>query len=182
MPPFQSSPEVNPAISSLLRPIDPRNQEAVNSNVIQGSLVTFPYKFFKTDANPLVIVTGLTHGKSLRGVNLHYLTFNNIRDMLAKYADRPGLSYQQIKQDTYITNATSNAFRYYKWSGVEWGRLRKLDAQFIVKVANMVRSVDPNQVRAIKQTIRDQMQQQMNVGADQMTGTSPTQQIQPPTL
>lgn len=183
MPPAQQPPELNPAVSSLMRPLDPQNQQAINQNVVQGSLISFPYKYFKTDPYPLVIVTGLTPGKSVRGVNLHNLTFNNIRDLLSKHADQPGLNWEQMKQHSYIT--TIDAFRYYKWNGVDWSRLRKLDAQFIVQVANMVRSVDPNQVRAIKQTIREQMQQQMNPSAEELSGTTQMQQQQmlpPPTL
>lgn len=140
-----------------------------------GSLVTFQYKFFKTDPYPLVILSRVEPGKIVKGVNLHYLTFNSIKSILQAHAGNSMFSWQHhVKLDTYL----ADAFRCYKWSGIALQTFRVLDAQLIIKVANMVRSIDPNEVRAMKQSIREQMQQQINVTADQLTAG----QVQPNTL
>lgn len=156
---------LNPALQGLMK--TPQQSNTLSS----GTLVTFQYKFFKTDPYPLVILTKAEQGKLLKGVNLHYLTFNYIKNVLQANAGNPAFSWEHhVKLDNYL----SNAFRHYKWSGIALQTFKILDAQLIVKVANMVRSIDPNEVRAIKQSIREQMQQQMNVTADQLTG----QQVQ----
>lgn len=158
---------MNPALQGMMTP--PQQSNTLNN----GTLVTFQYKFFKTDPYPLVILARVEQGELIKGVNLHYLTFNYIKNVLQAHAGNSSFSWQHhVKLDNYL----SNAYRHYKWSGIAMQTFRILDAQLIVKVANMVRSIDPNEVRAIKQSIREQMQQQMNITADQLSG----EQVQTP--
>ncbi len=65
-----------------------------------------------------------------------------------------GFSYQNIKADNYI----SNSFRSYKWGGIS--QVKKFDAQFIQKMMTMARTFDPSQIRAIRQSIDQQLQKQ----------------------
>lgn len=162
--PFGQNPNI--ALQKLMSP-----QSNNFGGLVGGTLVTFQYKFFKTDPYPLVIITSVNQGQFIKGINLHYLTFSYIKTVLQTHAGNTSFSWNQVKLDTYL----SNAFRHYKWAGIAWQSFRTLDAQLIVKVANMVRSIDPNEVRAIKQSIREQINQQMNVTADQLSAQTQSQ-------
>lgn len=150
---------ISPMLQNLMQ------HQPQGAALTSGTLVTFQYKFFKTDPYPLVIISRSANGSFIKGVNLHYLTFNYIKNILQAYAGNTSFSWSQIKLNSYL----SDAFRHYKWDGVQWQTFRALDAQLIVKVANMVRSVDPGEIRAIKNTIQQQVNQQMNVTADQLS-------------
>ncbi len=128
----------------------------------RGSLVTFGYLFHKPghDPAPLVLITDVWD-KYIRGINLHYLTFPTIKKLMfpmpgQSICDSPQITYQYIKGNEYITSA----FRQYKRNGVE--RLKKLDCNFIVKALAMSRSFDPNEIEAVRKSVREQIQKIMN--------------------
>lgn len=139
------------------------DSSTLNPNVTKGSLITFNYLYWAHDPYPLVIVTDMLPGNRLRGVNLHYLTFNYIKAILKNNAGNAAFSYASIKSDAYIINA----FRAYKWSGIR--TVKKLDSNFILTVMATVRSFDPTQLEAIRQNVQQQISQQVNPTADSMT-------------
>lgn len=148
----------NPIFTNLFRPIDPMGQ----SNFVgKGSLVTFNYTFFVHDPYPLVVVTDVFPGNVMRGVNLHYLTFPYIKALIR--SSNPAFSYQNIKGDQYIVNA----FRSYKWHGIR--QIKKLDSDFILTVMATARSFDPNEIQAIRQSVKDQINMQMNPRASDLS-------------
>jgi len=142
--------------------------------VSRGDLITFTYAFYKPghDPNPLVLVTdadyptvkpggNLANGQYIRGINLHYLTFPVIKRLIfpnnnQSVCDNPNFTYQSIKSNQYI----SSAFRQYKKRGI--GRLKKLDCRFIVNAMAMSRSLDPNEIEAIRKSVRDQINRMVN--------------------
>lgn len=127
---------------------------ATNSVVGKGSLITFNYSFHRPghDPYPMVIVTDVWQG-FIRGVNLHYLTFPYIKQILQSNGNNPSFSYANIKGDEYITSA----FRQYKRNGIR--QLKKFDATFLLTVLKSVRSFDPSEIEAIRQSVRQQIQQ-----------------------
>lgn len=132
-----------------------------NTVVTRGSLISFFYQFHKPghDPQPLVLVTDI--GNYLRGLNLHYLTFPTIKKLLfpaqgKPVCDSPLMTYQYIKNDTYITSA----FRQYKRNGIQ--NLKKLDCGFIVNALAMSRSFDPYEIEAIRKSVREQIQRIIN--------------------
>lgn len=135
-----------------------------NFGLAKGSLVSFNYTFWRNDAYPLVIVSenNMAGGK-LCGINLHYLTFPYIRQLLGMSVNNPAFSYKSISEDEYV----KKAYRSYKWSGIQ--RIRMLDHKFLLKVMNMVRSYDPAEVQIIRRQVQEQMRQQINPKADQLT-------------
>jgi len=137
-------------------------QNVTNTAVVRGSLVTFNYIFHKPghDSAPLVLITDIWD-RYIRGINLHYLTFPVIKKMIypqpgVSVCDNPIFTYQYIKGNTYI----KSAFRQYKRNGIQ--RLRKLDCAFIVNALSVSRSFDPNEIEAIRRSIREQIRRMVN--------------------
>lgn len=148
----QPNPQIaNPVVSKLFNTVGNRQPVTTNQTVQKGSLVAFGYQFWKHDPYPLVIVTDVMMGDRIRGVNLHYLTFPYIKNILGMGANNPGFSYRNIMADEYIVNA----FRSYKMQGVR--QVKILDSAFLMQVMASVRSFDPTQVAAIRKAVQQQI-------------------------
>lgn len=132
----------------------------MNQTIMKGSLCTFNYVFHKPghDPYPLVIVTDVAFGprQDVRGVNLHYLTFPYVKRLLQPNCNNPNFSYGNIKGDEYIVSA----FRQYKRNGIR--QIKKLDCAFLLNVLASVRSFDPNEVEAIRKSVREQIRRLTN--------------------
>lgn len=135
-----------------------------NPTVVRGSLITFNYLFHKPghDPWPLVLVTDVNYkGAYVRGINLHYLTFPVIKKLLfpgpgQSVCENPIVTYQYIKGNEYI----KSAFRQYKRNGIQ--SLKKMDCQFIVNALSISRSFDPNEIEAIRKSVREQIRRLTN--------------------
>jgi len=140
---------------------------AVNPIVSRGSLVTFRYTFRKPghDAMPLVLITDPDYrGIYVRGINLHYLTFPVIKKLLypgggKTICDSPAFTYQYIKGNEYIVSS----FRQYKKNGIVG--LKKLNCAFIVNAMAITRTFDPNEIEAIRKSVREQISKMANIPA-----------------
>jgi len=137
-------------------------QTVTRASITRGSLVTFNYLFHKPghDPAPMVLITDIW-AQYIRGINLHYLTFPVIKNLIypapgKSLCDNPIFTYQYIKRNSYITSA----FRQYKRNGIE--RLRKLDCAFIVNALAVSRSFDPNEIEAIRRSVREQIRRMVN--------------------
>jgi hypothetical protein len=131
----------------------------------RGSLVTFNYIFHKPghDPYPMVLVTDVWP-KYIRGINIHYLTFPTIKKLVfpssnTTVCENQIFTYQYIKSNDYIVSA----FRQYKRNGIQ--RLKKLDCALIVKALSLSRSFDPNEIEAIRKSVREQIRQLVNLPA-----------------
>jgi hypothetical protein len=141
----------------------PANQYGPSTRLIgEGSLVNFNYLFWKHDPYPLVIVTRI-YKFYISGINLHYLTFPYIKNILQGNCDNRGFSYNNIKGDQYIVNA----FRTYKRSGIK--RLKTLDCAFILNVLASVRTIDPQEVEKLRQLVQEQLRRRAQPKAEEMT-------------
>ena len=141
-----------------------------NSAITRGSLCTFSYLYHKPghDPAPLVLITddtfpseGAKAGMYVRGINLHYLTFPTIKKLMFPGAgksicENPQFTYQYIKGNEYIVSA----FRQYKKSGIQ--SLKKLNCEFIVNAMSISRSFDPNEIEAIRKSVREQIRRMAN--------------------
>jgi hypothetical protein len=150
-----------PFIDAML----PGDKASPNKPIGRGSLITFNYIFHKSghDPYPVVLVTDIWPNY-IRGINLNYLTFPTIKKMVfpapnQTVCDNPSFTYQYIKGSEYIVSA----FRQYKRNGIQ--RLKKLDCAFIVKALGLSRSFDPNEIEAIRRSVREQIRQLANVRA-----------------
>jgi hypothetical protein len=131
--------------------------------VAKGSLVGFNYAFWRNDAYPLVVVSESNREGKLWGVNLHYLTFPYIRRLLEISANNPAFSYKSISEDGYI----KRAYRSYRLNGVRQTRI--LDYKFLLNVMTMVRTFDPAEVQIIRRQVQEQIKQQINPKATNLS-------------
>jgi len=161
------SPAPNsPVFNALFQ--TPTPAMGVSQYLTKGSLIVFKYSFWIHDPYPLVIVSDYMFGIKIRGVNLHYLTYPIISSILGTTCASKTFSYSNIKSNTYI----SSAFRTYKWNGIS--QVKRLDCNTLLKVISGVRSIDPSQTQAIKQSVQDQLNRTTNPNLDQSNqGTTP---------
>lgn len=163
-------PVSNKIIESLFRPIN--NDVVSNPNprispnpfpFKKGNLITFSYTFWKNDPYPLLIISPPPKqpevvfgvGK-LWGLNLHRLTFNDMKNLLNK-SKSPNFSYlNNIKNFTNL----KGAYRSYKWSGVR--QVKVLNYEFLLNVISTIRSFDPAEVQIIRKNVQEQIKQQIN--------------------
>jgi hypothetical protein len=156
----------SPVFNALFQ--TPTPAMGVSQYLTKGSLIVFKYSFWMHDPYPLVIVSDYMFGIKIRGVNLHYLTYPIISNILGTVCTSKTFSYSNIKSNTYI----SSAFRTYKWSGIS--QVKRLDCNTLLKVISGVRSIDPSQTEAIKQSVQDQLNRTTNPNLDQSNqGTVP---------
>ncbi|RDJ35656.1 MAG: hypothetical protein DWQ19_12625 [Crenarchaeota archaeon] len=168
MPPFnQETQQDDPVLQELFQPVNTQPEIAVNQTISKGSLVMFQYSFWIHDPTPLVVVTDFAPGHRMRGVNLHYLTFPYVKNLLTRVS--AAFSYQTIKGDAYI----NSSFRTYKWAGIQ--RVKIFNTKFVLQMMSIARTFDPYQIRAIRQSVEQQLQQQI-IGKAQETVEPPSPQ------
>lgn len=161
----QPAQPLNPLVQKLFQP-----SQQFQTALTQGTLINFRYSFYMNDPGPLVILTKVIPGNYVKGINLHYLTYPYVTSLLSRSVGNPSFSYQNIKNDNYIVSA----FRTYKWNGIS--QIRRFDSQLILTVMQAVRSIDPTQIAAIRQSIEQQINQAVaNPSADSITAGSQQQ-------
>lgn len=136
-------------------------KKIIYRTVAKGALVNFNYMYWKHDPYPLVIVTDVFQDR-IRGVNLHYLTYRYMKGLLGNFCGKQDFSYRYIKHDKFIVNA----FRTYKKQGIR--QLKMLDCDVINSALMQVRSFNPKELEAIRQSIEKQLRTQLNPTAEQM--------------
>lgn len=163
-------PPINPQdlqkLGSLFKAIQyPTPSVAQPKIVHKGSVVNFHYTGQRVgkqihDPYPLVIVSDI-FSDAIRGVNLNYLTVPYVKSMLERFLDKP-FSYSMIKGDPYIIGGPSNpgAFRTYKRNGIS--QLRMMDSNFLRGVAELSRTLDPNELDQIRMQIEELIKYQIN--------------------
>jgi len=129
-----------------------------------GELINFNYTNFKKDPYPLVIIIKYDLPKrKVHGLNLHYLTYPIIKQILMSYADKT-FSYDNIKQNDYI----SNSYRVYKSDHIR--QIRKFDSELLLKIMDITRTFDSVDNELIQKQIEQQTNKETNQpSADQMS-------------
>lgn len=130
----------------------------------KGDLISFNYIFHKAghDPYPNVIITD-TSSFYVRGLNIHYLTFPYIKNLLQVNCNNKGFSYKAIKDNSYLVSS----FRQYKKIGMRG--IKKLDCNFLLNLMGSIRAVTPNEVEAIRKNINDQLNNMSNqINANQI--------------
>jgi hypothetical protein len=130
----------------------PQKEDLLLKTIKKGSLVSFNYVFHKTGHPPYpdVIVTDIS-SFYIRGLNIQYLTFPYIKRLLQNNCNNLSFSYRTIKSDKFLVSS----FRQYKRSGIK--KLKTLDCGFILNLLGVTRAITPNEVKAIRETINEQL-------------------------
>lgn len=150
----------------------------VGKSPSRGSLIAFHYPVSHAirpnvihDPYPLVILTDVWP-MAIRGVNLHYLTFPYIKNILQGNCGNQGYSYFHVKGDSYI----AQAFRMYYRIGMS--QVKIMDCNFLLNLLGGIKSWSESEIEAVKQQISQQIRQQLQVKADQLTKASQADQPQ----
>lgn len=164
-------------VQSLFQPVTqgPTNENYIPDPIVRkGSLISFNYMFMKHDPYPMVIVTDIIYGNRIRGVNLNYLSFYDIKKILGQFGDNRAFSYKNIKYDRTLL-AALNSFREYKWIGIR--QLRKLDSDFLLQTINLARNYNPSQINEMRRAVQEQIKQKITPKANEIAeqGTLYTQ-------
>ena len=114
-----------------------------------GSLIAFKYNFYKNDPSPLCLVSDINVAE-IKGINLHYLTINVMKSLLQRYGEKE-FSYFFIKNNAFV----KSSFRNYKRMGIK--NMKILDVEMILSLVGVARSFKPNEVNAIRKSVRDQL-------------------------
>ncbi len=148
----------------------PANQKgpSLNNKVSRGSLIAFSYPvslakepYMIHDPYPMVIITDVW-ANVLRGVNLHYLTFPYIKQILQSHCSNTGFSYGAIKSDKYI----ANAFRIYYRKGMK--QVKTMDCEWLIKVLGVVRSFSESELSKLQEQIQAQIQAKLQAKAEEL--------------
>ena len=133
-----------------------------------GGLVSFNYTLWRNDPYPLIIIIENNPGKDkISGINLHYLTFRDIKDIIGR-AGKMGFSYRSIAD----SRPMKDSFRSYKRAGVR--QMKVLDPSYLLGVMGMVRSYDPADVQIIRRQVQEQIRRQINPKANQAANLDQT--------
>jgi hypothetical protein len=147
--------------------VDTRTQEGFGK-VNRGSLISFHYPVSWAvipnvihDPYPMLIITDIWP-QYIRGLNLHYLTFPYIKNILEIYGGR-NITWDTIKPDNYM----AQAFRMYVRQGIRKPRL--LDLPWLQAVLQEAKSFNPGEVEKIRMSIQQQIQNRLQAKADELT-------------
>ena len=157
---------------SPFRPVRPYKKSVGSFQVTAGSLIRFQYTLWKHDPYPMLIVMDRLPGGDIRGVNLRYLTLNYVVFLIQQYCGK-AFSFQNVAMNDIFVKS----FRRYKSFGMR--NIEMLDCEFILKTIDMIRTHDPNQEQAMRESIQKQLQRQMNPTAEELQ--TPTQRNITPT-
>jgi len=142
-------------IGQLFSPVS--QQQQPNNTVRRGAIVLFTYQNWMHDPSPMILVTDVQPGNRLRGVNLHYLTFPIIKQLLnTAKVSLGGISYRNITGQQYIVAA----FRSYKWQSIR--QLKVLDINYVLNALGTVRSFDPAEVEKMRRAVQEQLKRLAN--------------------
>lgn len=132
----------------------------------QGSIIAFKYDFFKHDPYPTIIVTRVTKDY-ISGLNIHSLTFYNIKNLLSKNkinaCENPAFSYNLVKGNEYIIKA----YRKYKKIGMR--SVKIFDCDSFMTLIGVPRVVNPREAKIIRTNMTNQINKKTNINADQIT-------------
>ena len=147
-------------VDNLFRPT------VIDNQVNVGDLITFRYKLWRHDPRPVVVVDKIKPGIYVRGVNIHYLPFGEIRNLFGISANNQAFNYQRdVKGRPYL----SASLRTYKYGAIDMGSLEILDYQFVMQVMSLVRTFDPMEVEKMRELVSEQLNTQVNPRAADIT-------------
>jgi hypothetical protein len=169
--PFDANDAV-PQQPGPFRPVRPSKKSVGSFQVTVGSLIRFQYTMWKHDPYPMLIVMDRLPNGDVRGINLRYLTLNYVVFLIRQYCGKQ-FTYQNVAMNSIFVKS----FRRYKSFGMR--NIEMLDSDFILKTIDIIRTHDPNQEQAMRESIQKQLQKQMNPTAEKLQ--TPTQRNITPT-
>ena len=164
MPPI--NPQQVQQLGGLFKAIEyPTPAVPIVKIVHKGSIINFHYVGQRIgraihDPYPLVLVSDI-FSDAIRGLNLNYLTITKVKEMINRFLEKP-FNYAMIKGDPYLAGSPDDpgAFRTYKRNGIS--QLRMMDSAFLRGIAELSRTMDPNELDQIRMQIEELIKYQLN--------------------
>ena len=158
-----------------IQPVRGPRSVGVGGQIPRGSIIRFGYRNWKHDPYPVVIVTDVSWAPRqkmnggieqpfIKGINLNYLTSFDFQ-RIVRNCGNAAFSYNTIMGD----NQLKRAYRHYVVGFDNIQNLQLLNCDDIVAARDISRAYDPNQIDAIKQSIQKQLEQQVNVKAEELS-------------
>jgi hypothetical protein len=126
----------------------------------RGTIITFYYGQWKHNPYPTLIVTDSYAPRfgidgMLRGVNLNYLSFGEVKKIL-DHCGNTSFSYGTLIRDGKLAGMR-RAFRRYRWNQLNIPYIMRFDNDEIKEKAGIVEAYDPVSAMAMKEQIRQQL-------------------------
>jgi hypothetical protein len=96
---------------------------------------------------------------------MHYVTFPIAKKLVLSLKSVPA-SYEAIKNEKML----KSSYRTYKQSGLSI--IKAIDFEFLITIANQMRSFDPAEIERIRQDIRSQLLQKVNQTVEELKSQS----------
>jgi len=133
-----------------------------------GQIFKCRYMFWKHDPFPYVLCCRVDRQRMLvSGINFRYVLAGTIGQLveLLSAGTPPSLS------NLSVSGEIERAYRSYKVNGLR--QVRFADFEQLKQVAESVRSIDPHENEAIRQSVEHQLKQAVNPTASQVAKTPP---------
>lgn len=156
IPPTTAAP-TNPYVDLYFEPIQTEPKA--------GDVIFFTYTkrlYYEIhDRTPLVLVLnsakqqGWQKGRCIRGVNLHYLTYSLMGQIIEMAHKGSAQNYEQIK--TY--QMCANSFRHYLWNWIAPGSIRKMSIIAVQAEVNTIKQYGKMNQEDLREVVRQQLEQ-----------------------
>ena len=140
------------------------------AGIRKGSLIKFKYLYSQAkkpnvihDTRPVIIVTDFMPNY-IKGVNIHYLTFPIVKNLLNTHSKNGMFSYASIKGSRYI----AEAFRMYKRNVEVDATIEEIDYEVLLDLLGSVRSYTDNELQQVYNKIEAQIQSRLQIKADEL--------------
>lgn len=155
-PPVSSGP-TNPYVNFYFEPLqtDPK----------EGELIIFTYTkklYYEIhDRMPLVLVLnsarnkGWQPGRCIRGINLHYLTYSLMGQIMEMVNRGTVQSYEQLK----AYQMCADSFRHYLWNWIAPGSIKKMNLVAVQAEVNTIKQHGPMNQEDLRRLVQEQLEQ-----------------------
>lgn len=130
------------------------------------------------DRSPLLLVLEWrrhTKQVGINGINLHYLTYDAVGNIIQSANKGFIKNYDHIKSFN-VNNMWSEAFRSYLWPWINRGTMRKMNPEAIQADVNTIKQYGAHSIKTLEDIARRQIEQRTG----QKTAAEITTQTQPP--
>jgi hypothetical protein len=135
-----------------------------------GMLFVGRYLFWKHDPTPFVLVSSVYRDGRIAGVNLHMLTLDDMRKVVAQYCNKGTFQYQTaIKGRLEIVKGFRTYLSKNAWKN---NAVKIIDCKTLlgeVGIVQRARLMSPSEVEKYRQQVRQQLQQKINPRAADLT-------------
>jgi hypothetical protein len=156
--PLATSGPTNPYVDFYFEPLQTDPQE--------GDLIIFTYTkrlYYEIhDRTPLVLILnsakagkGYQPGRFIRGINLHYLTYGLMGQVIEMSHKGTAKSYEQLRAYQMCVNS----FRHYLWNWIAPGSIKKMNIIAVQAEVNTIKQYGRMNQEDLRNLVKQQLEQ-----------------------